>query len=493
MTEHAEQASASLAAPLETPRDDEPDRDYDNSRPQPTAAFLLPDGAISGQYFGLQVSRAVFAGWATQPSPCCAAASVAGAVNAALGVAFGDGAITAQHVAAILHGMLAEQAAKRAASVARLLGVRSVDPVIAALRSDLAAEGRSLGGRKEKACKGKDASAALRRVIERKAAEAADAAVAAALAAAADGEGSSEEAQEEAQLWAALAGCYPARAAAGGGATTTATVAAAAAVAEPLGEVQPSAADERGDDEEEEDEGGGGCGGDGDGGFGLRVRKEMKTLLSKLGGVEQLAPAQPRLATTFIGNWGISGAVRALSGPAFAAEAEAEEAEAEVVEAQAVDPRLVALRAAAGRAEACSRLRCRALVQLRVKGAPPPQIPVRRGDDAAAVEAAWAALKVAFEKPHTSLLLHQKNHYSLIFALREWTEEDTPPPAAAAEAEAAGDDAAAAATPPRRVRQLLTARKGQRPSAWVDWAETHKYIAGWSGYAILAISADAGA
>ena len=99
MTEQAEQASASLAAPLETPRDDEPDRDYDNSRPQPTAAFLLPDGAISGQYFGLQVSRAVFAGWATQPSPCCAAASVAGAVNAALGVAFGDGAITAQHVA----------------------------------------------------------------------------------------------------------------------------------------------------------------------------------------------------------------------------------------------------------------------------------------------------------------------------------------------------------------------------------------------------------
>ena len=490
MTEQAEQASASLAAPLETPRDDEPDRDYDNSRPQPTAAFLLPDGAISGQYFGLQVSRAVFAGWATQPSPCCAAASVAGAVNAALGVAFGDGAITAQHVAAILHGMLAEQAAKRAASVARLLGVRSVDPVIAALRSDLAAEGRSLGGRKEKACKGKDASAALRRVIERKAAEAADAAVAAALAAAADGEGSSEEAQEEAQLWAALAGCYPARASAGGGAATTATVAAAAAVAEPLGEVQPSAADERGDDDEEEDEGGGGCGGDGDGGFGLRVRKEMKTLLSKLGGVEQLAPSQPRLATTFIGNWGISGSVRALSGPAFAAEAEAEEAE--VVEAEAVDPRLVALRAAAGRAEACSRLRCRALVQLRVKGAPPPQIPVRRGDDAAAVEAAWAALKVAFEKPHTSLLLHQKNHYSLIFALREWTEEDTPPPPAA-EAESAGEDCAAAAAPPRRVRQLLTARKGQRPSAWVDWSETHRYIAGWSGYAILAISADAGA
>ena len=135
----ASAAPAAVPEPLETPRDDSP------TATTTTAAAAdgripAPDGGVVGGYFWLQVSRAVFEGWATQPSPCCAAASVAGAVNAALGVAFGDGAITAQHVAAILHGMLAEQAAKRAASVARLLGVRSVDPVIAALRSDLAAE-----------------------------------------------------------------------------------------------------------------------------------------------------------------------------------------------------------------------------------------------------------------------------------------------------------------------------------------------------------------
>ena len=53
MTDEATATVTSDAPPLETPRDDEPDRDYDNSRPQPTAAFLLPDGAICGQYFGL--------------------------------------------------------------------------------------------------------------------------------------------------------------------------------------------------------------------------------------------------------------------------------------------------------------------------------------------------------------------------------------------------------------------------------------------------------
>lgn len=64
------------------------------------------------------------------------------------------------------------------------------------------------------------------------------------------------------------------------------------------------------------------------------------------------------------------------------------------------------------------------------------------------------------------LLFHLKNHYALIFALREWVEE------------ASG----------RVVRQLLTARKGQRPVAWVDFSEARDTMLMWEGYKIMAVS-----
>ncbi len=64
------------------------------------------------------------------------------------------------------------------------------------------------------------------------------------------------------------------------------------------------------------------------------------------------------------------------------------------------------------------------------------------------------------------LLFHLKNHYALIFALREWVVDSS------------GE----------RVRQLLTARKGQRPAAWVDFEEARATMLGWDGYKIMAIS-----
>ena len=110
---------------------------------------------------------------------------------------------------------------------------------------------------------------------------------------------------------------------------------------------------------------------------------------------------------------------------------------------------------------------------------------LRKADDAERVEEAWSAFKAAFSAPRTCLLLHQKNHYSLIFALREWTE---PPPEDAA-TDAANDDGVAAPAEGRRVRELLTCRKGQRPTVWLDWTEVHRYVSGWSGYAVMQISA----
>ena len=148
------------------------------------------------------------------------------------------------------------------------------------------------------------------------------------------------------------------------------------------------------------------------------------------------------------------------------------------------DPRLVSLRSGgAARAALCARLRCRTLVGIKVKGQVAPPILLRKADSAERVEEAWGAFKAAFSAPRTCLLLHQKNHYSLVFALREWTE---PPPAEDAAATAAADGASREG---RRVRELLTCRKGQRPTVWIDWTEVHRYISGWSGYAVMQISA----
>lgn len=101
------------------------------------------------------------------------------------------------------------------------------------------------------------------------------------------------------------------------------------------------------------------------------------------------------------------------------------------------------------------------------------QVPVSSQDDQASVEQQWTTLKAAFARPHSVLLFHLTNHYALIFAWREWCE-----------ASPGGGDG----QPTDRIRrQILTARKAQRPSAWIDFDEVRSIIFGWSGYNILHI------
>ena len=488
---------------------DEVERDKDSNaeRTQPTPELLWPKDGFKDR-FSLTVSRRVFDGWVTQPSPCCAAASVAGACNIVLGLRAmneADAPLSHSDVAAIMHGMISEHLAKRHASVCRLLGVPSCEPAFDALRANLAAEGRSLGGQKELGCKPKEALERLRLVCVEQMAK--EAAAAAAATAGSDGACTPSEPN---RLWVALLECLP----------------EAPAAAAPAGAPASAPDCEEEQEEEEEEEtllSGGKGGGTGADNFGLKVRKELKTLINKLTGSEQLGPQAARLHTSMIGNWGIRGAIKELSEAAYLrsldprlkklqqwhAEATGDGANGPPTSAVAVmadapvpvasvelsekenesaqpserseapsaaegaclggSTEDAAAGAAASGAVALIRglatVRAKTLMSKRIKGAPAPPITVKANDGEKEIDDAWQAFKVAFGREGTALIVHHKNHYSLVFALREWTEAEG-----------------------TAVREVLTARKGQRPTAWVPWDEIHGLIARWAGYAVIQVS-----
>ncbi len=62
------------------------------------------------------------------------------------------------------------------------------------------------------------------------------------------------------------------------------------------------------------------------------------------------------------------------------------------------------------------------------------------------------------------LLFHITNHYALIFAVRDW------------------EDAAG-----QRRQEVLTARRGQRPTAWVTWAEMRDLMLRWAGHKLMVV------
>jgi len=96
------------------------------------------------------------------------------------------------------------------------------------------------------------------------------------------------------------------------------------------------------------------------------------------------------------------------------------------------------------------------------------EVTIEKNDDDAAIDRQWNALKAAFDKPRSVLLFHLTNHYALVYAWREWHEEL---PDGTLQSH----------------RQILTARKGQRPTAWLEFTECRSIMLGWSGYQMLQI------
>uniref|UniRef100_A0A7S3FG58 Uncharacterized protein n=1 Tax=Haptolina ericina TaxID=156174 RepID=A0A7S3FG58_9EUKA len=102
-------------------------------------------------------------------------------------------------------------------------------------------------------------------------------------------------------------------------------------------------------------------------------------------------------------------------------------------------------------------------------------------DDEATRGAQWTALRARFSQPGCALIFHLTNHYALLFALREWHE---PLPVGEASVGSGGSGGAPCV---RVVRQVLSTRRGQRPSVWIDFDEMRRTMLKWNGYRVLAV------
>eukprot|EP00501_MAST-03F_sp_TOSAG23-6_P000673 GSMAST32.ASY1.ANO1.700.1 assembled CDS len=90
-------------------------------------------------------------------------------------------------------------------------------------------------------------------------------------------------------------------------------------------------------------------------------------------------------------------------------------------------------------------------------------------------------LKAEFSRSGTALIGHWKNHYAMIFAMREWEEFSRD--------NTSHDDVTKASKTTIFHRELLTARKGQRPRHWISFEEVHSMMCRWSGHKIMIIEA----
>lgn len=129
----------------------------------------------------------------------------------------------------------------------------------------------------------------------------------------------------------------------------------------------------------------------------------------------------------------------------------------------------------------------------------PVEVPLARMDDQSKADAQWAALRTALSNINTNsvLLFHLTNHYALVFAWREWLGEEKKPlhlvvgQREETDESESKDSSCEKGGEPQVVmrREVLTARRGQRPSAWIDFEECRQIMLNWAGYRILRLEA----
>ena len=150
---------AAPAAEMEKDSADAEDTDYQ--------ALLLPGGKFPGPghaRFALDANYGLLRGWVKQPSPCCAAASLAGAMNCLRGLARDEaGAVGHREVLQVMAAMLQDQADQLRQSAERCLGAPLL-PLLQPLRLALACAELSLD---KKECTKKIVVQHVREVVHR--------------------------------------------------------------------------------------------------------------------------------------------------------------------------------------------------------------------------------------------------------------------------------------------------------------------------------------
>jgi len=450
------------ASPSREGHDDAPRQLYQEEKEEPmeqdSAAaedqdwhtLLLPDGRFPTsqlQRFSIGVNYALLAGWVKQPSPCCAAASVAGACNALLGVPrYEEGALDHRLVLDVMAGILRSQADQKRLRAERQLG-SPLALLYEAVAQHLEEGDTPIGSKK-----------ASKTVVMKAVQHAIDVGL---------------SAEEPAQCYILLAELLEQErqekehARQEKEAQQVADEQTAVLEMEDMGEMpeEDVLGDAEGEvsGEAELEEAEGNTEGAANAPVlltfdfsapGPKKSKKKKGLkkkkatsvsaslvwdwrtsiwewLRKENGVEKLA-REKAPSTAPIGSWGIHAAVKALS------------AEWGLLHGDLQSATLMSCKGSAG---VCN---------------------LTAGDSEALIEEQWAKLREEFSQRDTVLLFHLTNHYALIFAIREWID-----PSGAA------------------IRQMLTARRGQRPTVWLDWAEARKIIIGWAGYNIIRIRGQA--
>jgi len=346
------------------------------------------------RHWAAGINRALLEGWLPQPSPCCAAASVAGAFNALWGLTRNcELHASIREVADLMAQHCEDLRAQRQQRIERLLGVaegrwndvqEALDARLAAQGMDWASKPRQNGNGGNGVTK-KVAMAALREELASR----------------------------------------PHVPLPGPDSTPDAPLDIFSCLRDALGEPTRHSTAEKGEGDDDAD-----ADALPKGGITVNMGPDWETELSELftkkRAVHRLRAEKPN--TSEVGSWGI---------------AKAAEAVAISRDSASIQAKVLLGRKGGGKA---------------------PQHPISKSDNASAVSQQWEVLKTAFSTQRCALLFHLTNHYALIYGWREFTSANK-----------------------QLYRQVLTARKGQRPTVWMDFDEVRSIMLGWTGYQLMRI------